>query len=165
MRTRALRQTGRTVLTLLPLAWLLLTTALPAHSAPVPNAADGITVGATVRAYARIEEIETAKNLRITTADVKRGWVDVRTSTHVKVKTNGPRGYHLHIKIESADIWLTEIRGLADHPAFGPKGGRVLRRTSGPTTETLDLAFRFHLAEDAKPGTIAWPVDLSVRPR
>ena len=147
------------------LACLLLAGALPGYSSPAKDAADGITVGATVRAYARIESVETAETLRITAADIKRGWVDVRARTHVKVKTNAPRGYHLQVKINSPRIWLTEIRGLPDHPAFGPTGGRILRRTTGPTQETLDLGFRFHLAENIEPGAIAWPVGFSVRPR
>lgn len=147
------------------LACLLLAGVLPAYASPAPRSAAGITVGATVRAYARIESVEAAKTLRITAEDIQRGWVDVRTNTHIKVKTNAPRGYHLQVKIDSAQIWLTEIRGLPDHPAFGPAGGHILRRTSGPTQETLDLGFRFHLAKNIEPGTIDWPVGFSVRPR
>ena len=146
-------------------AVLTLTAGASAHILAASPDSDSLTVGATIRPYARIESLSTRKTLRITATDIDRGWVDVPATTHVKIRTNAPHGYHLVVEIDSDAIWLTEVRGLPDHPAFGPKGGRILRTTSGFTRDRLVLGFRFHLAETVQPGTIPWPVRFSVRCR
>ena len=79
--------------------------------AAAPSSAS-ITVGATVRPFARIESVQTRTSLRITAEDVARGWVEPAGTTRLTVRTSSPRGYRLDIRNENDAIWLTTVRGL-----------------------------------------------------
>jgi hypothetical protein len=58
------------------------------------------------------------------------------------------------------------VRGLTNDVQLSPSGGVAMQAAtgSGMSRTTLDLRFRFVLAEAALAGTYSWPMHLSVTP-
>ncbi|MFQ5718292.1 MAG: hypothetical protein ACE5IK_01975 [Acidobacteriota bacterium] len=155
----------RTAASLLPAVGLVI---LSLHGAPATAEAAGtagITVGATVRSYARIETARLPSDLTLVQADVDRGWIDLPHAAHLRVRTNSPQGYELVLTTRDGPVWLVEVSSVSGSATFAPPGGVIVRPAAGFRREELDLDFRLHLAEGTRPGRYAWPIALSVRPR
>lgn len=125
-----------------------------------------MTVSATVLKHASLRVLAQPSALVVTPQDVARGYVDVSTPAQVAIKSNSPRGYMLEFASEGDFMRQILVKGLSSELQLAPAGGAVMQPPSatGVTRTTLQLGFRFMLAEDARPGTYAWPVHLSVTP-
>lgn len=137
--------------------------------APAPPAlADQakVTVSATVMKHASLKVLAQPAAVVITAEDVARGYVDVAAPAQVAIRSNSPRGYMLEFANEGDFMRGILVRGLSSDVQLSPAGGAVMQSGSatGVTRATLDIGFRFMLAENAVPGTYAWPMRLSVAP-
>ena len=61
---------------------------------------------------------------------------------------------------------MTRVRGLGRDVQLGANGGVVLQTAAGRgmSNTTVDLVYRFVLAESSQQGTYAWPIQVSVVP-
>lgn len=137
--------------------------------APTPPASADqakISVSATVLKHASLKVLAQPATVVITAEDVARGYVDVATPAQIAIRSNSPRGYMLEFANEGDFMRQVLVRGLSSDLQLGPAGGAVMQAAaaSGITRATLDLGFRFVLADSARPGTYAWPVHISVTP-
>lgn len=125
-----------------------------------------VTVSATVLKHASLKVLAQPASIVITPEDVARGYVDVAAPAQVAIKSNSPGGYMLEFANEGDFMRQIQVRGLATDLQLGVAGGAVMQpgAASGITRATLDLGFRFLLAQSARPGTYPWPVHLSVTP-
>src|SRR5262245_14541200 len=147
--------------------------ALPPVDAPLAAERSGreavasgaLVVGATVAPSVRMVALREDPRLVLTASDVKNGQAEVAGALSMTVRTNSPRGYYLDFSIESDEIWGVEILGLPSQAFVVAPRGRVLMPSEGPTTESLDLGFRFLLSDHAKPGAGPWPIAVSVAVR
>lgn len=135
-----------------------------------PAHADASQAALTVRAkVARHASIRMAPppTLTISEADVARGYVEVAAPVDVHVQSNGQDGYLLAFECRCEDVRLAHVQGLQSELTVGSAGASSARPAAGPGLwrERLQLRFRFDLAPDARPGELAWPLNISMMPQ
>ncbi len=125
-----------------------------------------LTVSATVLKHASLKVLAQPASVVITAADVARGYVDVSAPAQVAIKSNSPRGYMLEFANEGDFMRGIQVRGLGTDLQLSPAGGAIRQpgTESGVLKTTLDLHFRFLLAEGTQAGSYPWPVHLSAAP-
>jgi hypothetical protein len=129
------------------------------------KATAGIVVGATVRPYARVEAVAHPQALVVTKEDVTQGYVVVIEGGALTVRTNST-GYLVTIELGGeAPIVVAELSGFGATRSLGPDGATIQRHTGGPGSDTIEMGWRFHLAEGATPGVYDWPARITVVPR
>lgn len=121
-------------------------------------------VSVTVMAVARLEILEQLGMLKITPADVRRGYIDVADATMLAVRTNSPSGFTLNVQMLAGLFKTIRLRWDNRDEEVGAEGGSVTHRNSVPGTKTLRLSYRFVLGENLQPGDYAWPLMLSAAP-
>jgi len=125
----------------------------------------GLAVRATVRPYARVETVAHPQTLHVTKEDVRRGYVVVIEGGGLTVRTNST-GYLVTIELGGeVPIVVAELSGFGASRSLGPDGGTIRRYTGGPGRESIEMGWRFHLAESATPGVYEWPARITVTPR
>lgn len=123
-----------------------------------------MTVGATVVAVARIERLSAPKDILVSAADLRRGYMDLDEPVAVTVRSNSTSGYALDVDPVSAPFAWLIISGSGVDQRFGPAGSSIVQRWHNLRTDDLSLRFRFVLAPGALAGRYAWPTHLRVRP-
>jgi hypothetical protein len=123
-----------------------------------------LTVSATILKHASLKVLAQPTSVVVTAADIARGYVDVAAPAQIAIRSNSPLGYMLEFANQGHFMRRILVRGLATEVQLSPAGGAVMQPSarSGVTRATLDLGFRFMLAETARPGTYAWPMRLSI---
>lgn len=139
---------------------LTLTTVPPVQASQL-SAAIGVSVRVVANAVLRSEF--QAHQLRITQADVDRGYVDATSASRFSVSTNSRSGYQL-VFYSVVDLFDTvRVSGLRASADLGSEGGVIVQRGLPPPGAKQDLTFRFFLRPHTQPGDYPWPLDLSVR--
>lgn len=130
------------------------------------SGATTVAVTATVLRHANLRVLSQPASVVITQADIARGYVDVPAASQVEIKSNSPSGYMLVFESQSDIVRQTQVRGLGNEVQLGATGGVVTQPPPGVGMgkTTVALGFRFVLAEDARPGVHAWPMQMSVMP-
>lgn len=125
-----------------------------------------LTVTATVLKRASLQVLAQPASVVVTAADIARGYVDVPGLVQVAVQSNSFGGYMLMFESQGDFMRQTQVSGLDKSVQLGAAGGSVAQGASGRgmSKTTLDLGFRFVLAESARQGVYAWPMRLSVTP-
>jgi hypothetical protein len=143
------------------LSFVSLSTASLAHAG-----ANGGSIGvsATVRVSVQLKIVSQMDQLRVTQADIARGYVDVAAGSHINVKSNSREGYVLAFDNLPEQIRSVQVSGLDGLVEIGAEGGSVVQRNAGLSPVPLQLSYRFKLAENMQPGDYQWPVTLSARP-
>jgi hypothetical protein len=136
----------------------------PVSVFPPDCAAAQLTVSATVLKHASLKVLGQPAAVVVTEADIARGYVDVAAPAQIAIKCNSSRGYMLEFANEGDFMRQILVRGLSRDVQLSPAGGAVMQPYTGHglTRTTLELGFRFVLSESARPGTYAWPLQLSV---
>jgi hypothetical protein len=123
-----------------------------------------IAVTAIVPAQTVAQLVEQPSEITITDADVARGYVEVPTGSRLRISSNNPAGYFIDFFTRLPifrSVRVSNSNGSAD---LGPDGGTIIERGQHGRNLPLDLSYRFMLADNAQPGTYAWPLALNVRP-
>ena len=123
-----------------------------------------LSVTATLMKRASLQVIEQPTAVVITAADIAKGYVDLPTATQVAIKSNSSRGYMLEFGSQGDFLRQIMVTGLANEVQMSPAGGFIVQppTSTGVTRVTLNLGFRFVLAESVQAGTYAWPMRFSV---
>ncbi|MDQ3059421.1 MAG: hypothetical protein M3R45_07815 [Pseudomonadota bacterium] len=137
---------------------------LPLISTTVSDEAK-LIVTATILKRASLEVLAQPGSVRLTAADISRGYVDVPGPLQVAVHNNSADGYMLTFENQGEFIRQTLVRGLGQDVQLDALGGSVVMQSAsgrGMQRITLHLGFRFALADSARQGVYAWPMRLSV---
>jgi hypothetical protein len=159
---------GLTIQKKLVTAALLATLAMatPAVAQPAAPSTAKLTVSATVLARSDLRILHQPPVLVVTNADIARGYVEVSDASRIEVRSNNRGGFLLVFEgLESPEplIERVTVRGLASELEIGPGGGWVPQPfRDGPSR--MELRYRFTLHKNARPGTYAWPLSISIRP-
>jgi hypothetical protein len=130
------------------------------------SASTKLMVSATILKHAHLKILSQVAAVRITQADIQRGYADVPTGSRLEIHSNSPDGYVLMFESQSDFVRETQVKGLGNTVQLSAQGGVVSQTQLGGrlTRITVDLGFRFLLSENAQPGTYAWPLRVSVMP-
>lgn len=134
---------------------------VPAVEAAQTNAA--IPVSVRVVANARLRTTHQATQLRISGADVARGYVEAPAASRFSVTTNSRSGYLMEFHPVGYIFESVHIEGLGNTVQLGADGGAIIQRGPQSPDLTHELSFRFTLHAGALPGSYPWPLLLSVR--
>jgi hypothetical protein len=134
---------------------------VPAEEAVQRSAAMPVSV--TVIANAKLKSSYQATQIRITAADVARGYVEVPAASRFTVATNSRSGYLLEFHPVGNLVESVQVGGLGNDVRLGADGGTFVQRGLPSPNLTHELSFRFSLSPDTLPGNYPWPLALSVR--
>ena len=111
-------------------------------------------------------EIKSAPaELAISSADLRRGFIEVAQPTQLTVRSNSPSGFALDVlTVASPMVSSMVVEGLNSDLALGAQGGTIVQRWERAQAVNLSLKFRFALAPGLLPGNYPWPLRLTVRP-
>lgn len=134
-----------------------------APSAEAASKSAAMSVSVTVIANAKLRTDYQATQLKITEADVARGYVNVQAASRFSVLTNSRAGYMMDINPVGNIFESVQVSGLGSAVQLGADGGTVVQR--GPLLPDLthELSYRFALNPEIRAGTYPWPLHLSVR--
>lgn len=133
-------------------------------SAGAKDAHTSFTVGASVRAVARIELGSIPSVLHISAADVARGYLELNEPAQLSVTSNSQHGYALDFLAVEPLFSQVVVQGLGSDVELGAEGGTVVQRGAAPRPVRLALKFRFMLAPGVAAGEYPWPMRFAVRP-
>lgn len=122
-----------------------------------------IGVSVTVVARTLINSESSPPQLRISAADVARGYVEVLGATQLFVTSTNRRGYILSVWPQVQLFSTVVVSNEETRTELGADGGEIFERRWGQMLN-LPLDFRFTLAPGVKPGVYPWPVRLQVSP-
>ena len=123
------------------------------------------SVSVTVRAVANMEIKSAPAELAISSADLRRGFIEVAQPTQLTVRSNSPSGFALDVlTVASPMVSSMVVEGLNSDLALGAQGGTIVQRWERAQAVNLSLKFRFALAPGLLPGNYPWPLRLTVRP-
>ncbi|HEY2677134.1 MAG TPA: hypothetical protein VGI65_09200 [Steroidobacteraceae bacterium] len=145
-------------------ARLALIVAASVAAAGAKDVHSNFSVSATVRAVADIELQSVPRDVRISDADLRRGYIDIAQPTQFTVRSNSASGFALEVMTVAPMLTSMTIEGLNSDLSLGAEGGTIVQRWQKPQTLALSLKFRFVLVPGLQAGDYPWPVRLAVRP-
>jgi hypothetical protein len=98
----------------------------------------------------------------VTRADIARGYVDLPAAARLGPRTSAASVCMLVSGVGSEALSEIHVSGLGGDTVVRPQGGWACT-PSAPNSTTLELAYRFVLSSDARPGSHSWPVSLSIQ--
>ena len=168
MRTATTKGAGRTqagrILSLL-VGTLALLTASGSGTVLAGSTSATLSVSVTVPARTVLNVESRPPSLVLTEADLARGYVEVPAASRIRVRSNDPNGYLLAFDVTAGPFTAIEVKGLGPAARISANGGWLAQPFAGTEPVTSELTYRFLLAPNVQPGTYAWPVSLSARPR
>jgi hypothetical protein len=120
-------------------------------------------VSVMVVANAKIQSSYQATQLKISEADVARGYVEIPGASRFSVATNSRTGYLMEFQPVGNIFQSVQVAGLGNAVQLGADGGAIVQRGPSSPALTHELSFRFTLAPNTSPGLYPWPLQLSVR--
>lgn len=138
---------------------LLLALVVPSLEASEARAMFQVSV--VVPPQVRLEALLQPPQLRLSDADVARGYIDV--PVRYRVRHNDRRGYLLQLVPRNGLASRIEVAGLSQSIVVADDSVEVHRVPAGWIDE-LDLEFRVVLGPDARPGTYPLPVHVGASP-
>ncbi len=140
----------------------------PMASLPVSAEAAQISatmpVSATVISNAIIHSEYQAAQLRVTDADVARGYVDFVAASRFSVTTNSRSGYLLEFRPVNNVFESVQVSGLGNPVRLGADGGFIVQHGPSLSGVMHALNYRFSLRQNTEPGSYPWPLQLTVHP-
>ena len=119
------------------------------------------TVSAVVPKRVTLTVLEQPAQLTLSSEDIERGYKEV--SARYRVQHNDPHGYLLHLAPRIGLTRHVEVRGLATDVELGDTDLAIRQASAGRLYE-FELAFRFVLDPEARPGSYALPVHVTAAP-
>lgn len=115
--------------------------------------------------FLRLTRLTQPRMLSIDDDDIARGFVDVPAGTHIEIATNRRDGFFVVFQGRFDIVKKVRIRdsgGMSHAVELDEKSAVATVRMPLTMPDTrLDVAYRFDLAPDARPGNYLWPVSIS----
>ncbi len=132
-------------------------------SLSVPSfAGDGSVLNVNAHVLARLSHslVQQQSSLKVSQADIAKGYIDIPAGTVMKVSTNAQQGYFLHVGMMD---FVREVTVTVNGRTVEvPTGGGLFRQpASGLKQDTLQIGYRLFIAPGIVPGTYAWPVSIA----
>ncbi len=122
-----------------------------------------INVTANVIAVASVKILRQMSQVVVATADVARGYVDVRSASLIEVKNNSRDGFLLIFQFLGDAFKEVCVYGLGNEVQISLGGGWILQQHTNGILK-VELSYRLVLEGNFLPGTYAWPLLISVQP-
>lgn len=131
-------------------------------SAEAAQLSAAMPVSVTVISNAIIHSEYQAAQLKVTEADVARGYVDFVAASQFSVSTNSRSGYFIEFRPVSDLFESIQVSGLGNPVQLGADGGVIVQRGQSLSGKVHTLNYRFSLRQNTEPGSYPWPLQLTV---
>jgi hypothetical protein len=115
----------------------------------------------TAEAHATLKVLYQVPELVITHADILRGYVQVKSASHIEIRSNV--FFFLSFSGFGKPFRKVHVQGFGRNVLISTKG-RSLFLSELRGLATFELSYKFFLSRDARPGTYAWPLKISAHP-
>lgn len=133
------------------------------HQAAAGSFTTRVRVNATVLARTRVKALRQPGLLVVTDTDIERGFVDVSGASLLEISNNIPAGCVLFFESSSFPFREVAVTVMGREIIVYPAGGMIVLPVRGRKQVALD--YRFVLTNEARSGTFAWPLSVSVNQR
>ena len=138
--------------------------AFAASSAHADTRGAMLAVSAFVVPSTKVEVVSALATLDVTPDDVKRGYVEVRDASRLRITSTSREGFRVDVHprvpmFRSVEVTLDGMRA-----SIGRDGGAVSAPGRRGRNQLARVDYRFELAEGVVPGRYPWPVALQARP-
>ena len=123
-----------------------------------------LAVSAFVVPSTNVEVVSALSTLDVTADDVKRGYVEVRDASRLRITSTSREGFRVDVHprvpmFRSVEITLDGMRA-----SIGRDGGALSAPGRRGRNQLARVDYRFELTEGVVPGRYPWPVALQARP-
>jgi hypothetical protein len=123
-----------------------------------------ITAAEATQTHTALKVVHQTSELIITYADILRGYVDIPVAAHVEIRNENLAGYLIVFEGLGGPFKEVLVKGLGGEVKINSNSGWITQPYNGRDPVMVELSYRFILSENAKPGTYAWPLTISVSP-
>lgn len=103
------------------------------------------------------------RELIVTNADIARGYVEIKAASRIEIRNNSQSGFLIAFEGLGMPFKEVYVQGLGNEVQVSSGTGWIPQPfTRGGVT--VELSYRFVLAEGAEPGTYAWPLAIFAQP-
>lgn len=126
----------------------------------------GKTSTASIQATAIVKPIVRAKmlyqqsQLEITSQHIAQGYIDVSHASRIELRNNCSSGFILTIENHGEQFRDVYVNGLENQIQLHSGTAWVLMPYT-PVSKTVELSYRFVLAENTTPGSYPWPLQFT----
>jgi hypothetical protein len=132
------------------------------QSAEAAQATGNMTVSVKVLAQAKLQVGYQVTQLKVTDADVSRGYAEVESASRFSISTDNQYGYSVEFRATGNLFDSAQVVGLGRTVRLGADGGTVFLRGTLSPNVAHELSYRFVLSPGTVPGTYPWPLLLTV---
>ncbi|ABA89302.1 repeat-containing protein [Syntrophotalea carbinolica DSM 2380] len=147
-------------------AILAFTAVHDADAGKIPASRSGgaeLRVSATVLPFAALKVSNRSQVLRVTEADISRGYIDVSEGSSIEVRSNSRDGYYLSFECFESAVKQVRVDGLGKPAVFGGGSG-VVPMSMDARMVSMQLSYRFILSDEIHAGVYPWPLTVAVTP-
>jgi hypothetical protein len=123
-----------------------------------------ITAAEATQTHTALKVVRQTSELIITYADILRGYIDIPVAAHVEIRNENLAGYLIVFEGLGGPFQEVLVKGLGGEVKINSNSGWITQPYNGRDPVMVELSYRFILSENAKPGTYAWPLTISVSP-
>jgi hypothetical protein len=117
-----------------------------------------------IQRHTALKVVHQTSELVITQADIIRGYIDIPAGANIEIQNNNLGGYMIFFMGIGTPFKEVLVKGLGGEVKINSNGGWIAQPYNGRDPVMAELSYRFILSENAKPGTYAWPLTISVSP-
>ena len=121
-----------------------------------------IAASQEVQTHTALKVVFQTRELTITQADILRGYVEVPIASHIEIKNENLAGYLVVFEGPNGPFKEIFVKGLGEEVQISSGSGWIAQPYNGRDPVMLELGYRYILSENARPGTYAWPLTISV---
>lgn len=129
-------------------------------------APSGMTSTTTIQATAVVKPVARAKmlyqqpQLEITSQHIAQGYIEVSHASRIELRNNSPSGFILTFENQGEPFRDVYVNGFENQVQLHSGTAWVLMPYT-PVSKTLELSYRFVLAEHTTPGSYPWPLQIT----
>lgn len=122
-----------------------------------------ITVSARVLVRTSLKMLHQVPEITITSADIRKGYIEIKSGSRIEVKSNNPAGYTLTFQGVGWPFREIHIHGFSNEVQISSNNAFIHQPyVRGPNT--IELSYRLVLSDNVKSGTYSWPLSIVSQP-
>ena len=126
------------------------------NTANAGSASSRLTVSARVLPRQSLQMLHHVPRITVTSADIQRGHVDLKSASRIEIKSNGPAGFMIIFQGIEWPFREIHVQGLTNETRIS-SGNSFVYQAYNRGTVTIELGYRLFITKDAKPGSYGLP--------
>ncbi len=119
-----------------------------------------VMVSARIPALTSLKILHQEREIIIADEDIRKGYIDMKSASRIQIMNNNPAGYMLTLQGIVWPFREVRVQGFTNDIRITP-GSAFVHQPYTRGAVTVELSYRLHLSEDAKPGIYDWPLSIT----